>query len=876
MHTFIKVNIICMDTKKHKPSIFVRFVNGINHFIRSFKNFFKSSFLSLVVIVIILLLLTQMDQALTMLVDMMESNKFSLFLCFFIINALALVLSHYPIYTYYAADLNDSRDYTNWHETNPIPFWPFKTFPIFIFTTNPESKYKPDNWANYLRYFIGVLIHCVWIHFIISSFTPNLIFENFPIATLKIILYSLLLLPLILYIIYKERFSNLTNKLEQKDQIIAESYNQKHLKLYRRLGLWYILLAFICVSLLMLTLTIGNFSPAGFVLILLTSYAFIFNYVFFRLLRTKLSKIHKAMEHKKYLKPFRFIIGKMRFLERSENYLLLYNFNFLIAIIVIVFSTIASIKGWDLLNGIAILLAFFYFYYFILASLGKYFFVTKKLNLFGTQIYKAIFIVLGVLVGLFVITYFAPIEVKTHQLDRVKNSKAEITETVFIDSLRAKEDNTLFFIASHGGGLKANVWTLNVVNTLQKNTEGKLLDQTIALSGASGGSLGLALYTGLYKEEGLDFDKIQKKIDQLAAQNYTSLDLTLTFGLDSYRKFWPFSQHIGVRDRPYYAMRKYQNEIQDTHSSKLSKVSFRDYWKEAFNKEGYFPSLIMNTAGTQGSRGILWSVKQNNFDEIFPFAVNLADLTNNETIPYFQAVSTTNRFPVFSPAAKIPGYGHFIDAGAIDNSGLLGCLDVHNYLARDKKVLGDKQIAYIEIINSKGLYVDHLIKKFKKQYNIEHIAINENETDNIVADLETGLNLDKIPGYLSDYVTSLEKTSDGGIRYFKIMMPHKITFSDIENHFKGTILSGKIEENFKAFLTKENNLILSLTEKPNKTFFEPWEYYEPTLSRHLSKSSINYVKAILKHPLLTEQFKEIESIINTKKVEENKAPQLSL
>ena len=42
MHTFIKVNIICMDTKKHKPSIFVRFVNGINHFIRSFKNFFKS------------------------------------------------------------------------------------------------------------------------------------------------------------------------------------------------------------------------------------------------------------------------------------------------------------------------------------------------------------------------------------------------------------------------------------------------------------------------------------------------------------------------------------------------------------------------------------------------------------------------------------------------------------------------------------------------------------------------------------------------------------------------------------------------------------------------------------------------------------------
>tara|TARA_R100001369_G_scaffold92465_1_gene137680 strand:+ start:2342 stop:4951 length:2610 start_codon:yes stop_codon:yes gene_type:complete len=869
-----------MDVEKQKPSMFVRFVNGINHFIRSFKNFFKSSFLSLIVIAIILLLLTQMDQAFTMLVDMMESNKFSLLLCFFIINALALVLSHYPIYTYYAADLNDSRDYTNWHKTNPIRFWPFKNFPIFIFTTNPESSYKPDNWANYLRYFIGILIHGVWIHFIISSFTPNLIFENFPIATIKIVLYSLLILPLVLYIFYREKFSNLTNKLDEKEKVIFEEKKQDSLakinKLYRKLGVWYILLAFICFLLLILTLTVGNFSPGGFVLLLITSYALIFNYVLFRLLRTKLSHIHKAMDGKKSLQLFKFIIGRMRFMERSENYLLLYNFNFLIAVIIIVASTIASIKGWNLLNGIPILLAFFYFYYFIAASLGKYFFVTKKLNLFGTRIYKAIFIVLGILVGLFIITFFAPIEVKTHQLDRVKNSKTEITEATFIDSLRVKNDNTLFFIASHGGGLKANVWTLNVVNMLQKNTGGKLLDQTIALSGASGGSLGLALYTGLHRENGHDFNEIQKKIDHLAAQNYTSLDLTLTFGIDSYRKFWPFSQHIGIRDRPYYAMRKYQNEIQDTASNKLSKVSFRDYWKEAFTKKGYFPSLIMNTAGTQGSRGILWSVKQNNFDEIFPFAVNLADLTNNETIPYFQAVSTTNRFPVFSPAAKIPGYGHFIDAGAIDNSGLLGCLDVHNYLARDKKVLGDKQIAYIEIINSKGLYVDHLIKKFKKQYSIEHIAINENETDNIVADLETGLNLDKIPGYLSDYVTSLEKTSDGDIRYFKIMMPHKITFADIENHFKGTILSGKIEENFKAFLTKENNLILSLTEKPNKTFFEPWEFYEPTLSPHLSKSSINYVKAILKHPLLTEQFKEIESIINTKKVEENKAPQLSL
>ncbi|PVW14757.1 patatin-like phospholipase family protein [Marixanthomonas spongiae] len=869
-----------MNAKQKKASLFVRFVNGVNHFLRSFKNFFKSSFLSLVVIVIILLLLTQMDQAFTMLVDMMETSKFSLLLCFFIINALALVLSHYPIYTYYAADLNNSEDYTNWHKTHPIPFWPFKKFPIFVFTTNPESNYKPDNWANYLRYSIGILIHCVWVHFIISSFAPNFLFDSFPFATVKIIVYPLLLVPLVVYIVYKEKFTALKQSPSAKTADSSAGTHQERLdkenKLYIKLGVWYVSLAFVCLLLLVLTITVGNFSPGGFVLLLLTSYALIFNYVFFRLLRTKLTPIYTAMGTSKVLSPFKFIVGRLLFLERSENYLLLYNLNFLVALVIIVVSTVGSIEGWPLLNGIPILLSFFYFYYFVLASLGKYFFVTKKLNLFGTQLYKTIFIALGVIVGLFVITFFAPVEVKTHQLDLVKNSKSEITETAFIDSLRAKDDNTLFFIASHGGGLKANVWTLNVVNTLQKNTQGRLLDQTIALSGASGGSLGLALYTGLYKENGTDFTKIQKKIDHLAAQNYTSLDLSLTFGLDSYRKIWPFSQRYGLRDRPYYAMRNYQNEIENTASDKLSKISFRDYWKEAFNKNGYFPSLIMNTAGTQGSRGILWSVKQDDFEKVFPFAVNLADLTNNQTIPYYQAVSTTNRFPVFSPAAKIPGYGYFIDAGAIDNSGLLGCLDVHNYLMRDKKVLGDKQIAYIEIINSKGLYTDHLIQKFKKQYHIDHIPVNENETDNIIADLETGLNLDKIPGYLSDYITNLEKTSEGSIRYFKIMMPHKVTYSDVESHLKGYILSANIEKELNTFLSEENNRILSLTEKQDKSFFEPWEYYEPTLSRHLSKSSINYVRAILKHPLLTEQFEEIESIIASKRVETNKAPQLSL
>ncbi len=839
----------------------------LEHLKKSFKNFFKASVLSLVVIVIILLLLTKMDQAFTMMVDLVENqnSKFSLLLSFLFINALAIVLSHYPIYTYYAANLNNSGDYTVWHKVNPLKFWPFRKFPAFIYTTNKESKYQPDNWANYFRYSIGILIHGVWIHFIISSFQPNLIFENFPLPIVKTIIYALLLVPLIAYIYVKEKFTFYQRKVDKDGNPHSEEtlkHNTEKLQVYyKRLGIGYFFVGLICLILFIITIFIANFSPGGFVVLLLTSYAFMFNYVFFRILRTSSSKVKATLESPLLL-PISMFIGLIRNFEKSEHYLLLFNFNFLVSIALLVYSTIASIKGWGLTNGIPILLAFFYFYYFVIASLGKYFFVTKKLNLFTTRRFKLLFAASTVFIVLILVSRIFNVETRTHELDLVENAKLPVNELQFWDSIQKKQNPTLFFIASHGGGLKANVWTLNVVNTLQQETQGKLLDNTIAFSGASGGSLGLALYTGLYREDGLNFEKIQQKIDTLSRQNYTSIDLTFTFGVDSFRKIWPFNQKYSLRDRPYYAMRKYQNHIEDKTSKILYDTSFRDYWKQTFQKTGYFPSLIMNTASTKGSRGILWSVKPNDFNAIFPFAENLAELNGGKTLPYYQAVSTTNRFPVFSPAAKIPGYGHYIDAGAIDNSGLLGCLDLHNYLLRNASFLNEKKIAYIEIINSKSLYTNYLVEKFKEENNIEHITKNEVETDNIVADLQTGLNLDKIPGYLSDYLANWEASQPDKIQYFQLFMPHKVSVDDVEGYLNGEIADEEIIQKLSNFLAGENNQILTLTEKPDKSFFDPWEFYEPTLSRHLSKSSLAYVKAILEHPMLRKQFAEITSLAN--------------
>tara|TARA_R110002072_G_scaffold192257_1_gene349213 strand:+ start:115011 stop:117608 length:2598 start_codon:yes stop_codon:yes gene_type:complete len=858
-------------TKKRKP-LFERAVALLNHFIRSSKNFFKSSFLSLLVVIIILLLLTKMAQAFTMMVDLVENDWVALLFSFFFINALALVLSHYPIYNYYAADLNNSGDYTKWAPKKPLPklFGPLHNFTVYVFTKNPASTYVPDNLAHYFRYFIGILIHIVWIHFILQSFMPNLIFEdNFSSLPWNLTVYPLLFIPFIIYIYLKQTITkyerNTRLAIQENTLKRKEEFEDKLDALLKRLGVYYTIAATCCVVLLSITLIIKEFSLLKLLLMLFTSYAFMFNYVFFRLLRSKLPRICSVFERSSKKSLFKPILKWLMPLAISEKYLLIYFFNFIVASVIIIWSMVASSNGGALLNGIPIILAFFYFYYYIIASVNKFFFVTKKLYLFGTTTYKILFgtFILVILLG--AIGLFFDNEMTTHQLDTVAKIENPIQENEFIDKISSKSDSTLFFIASHGGGLKANVWTLKVVNMLQTKTNGKLLDQTVALSGASGGSLGLALYTGLYWQDGVDTTKINQKINTLAKQNYTSLDLSLTLGIDTYRKLWPLYKNIGLRDRPYHAMKKYQDHIENTYIDSLSGLSYRGYWKNAYQRapNGYYPSLIMNTAGTHGGRGIFWSVASDRFQKIFPNSVNLADISEKTTVPYYQAVSTTNRFPFLSPAAKIKGYGHYIDAGAIDNSGLLGCLDLYQYLKADTTVLKGKKVVFIEISNGKSIYIKQLLKEFRKRIDSTHITIDETETDNIMADLQTGMNLDKIPNYLSDLSANLDD-NDPNFGYVQLMMPHKISITDVENVLGGKIVDDHTYCELKKFLKEKNLEIIDLTDNKRQNLFSPWNSYEPTLSRHLSKSSLNYVDSILKHPYLKTRFNEISGYVTTK------------
>lgn len=861
-------------TFKKIGALILRFLNFVNNLITSFGKFGKSSYLSLLFLGIILLMVQALEQANTLLVDMIERDKTSLLLCFVVISVFASVLSHYPRYIYYAENINNSRDDHKWYA------YKWFGYAIFIFS-KIDPNYKQDYKAKFFRHCLGLVIFIIWHYYIYQTFYPKLYFSVLDVTIIQLVTIVLSIIPAVILIILLDKFDVYQDKLlevkgdeamtlvkAQKKQFVTRGVNT----LFICIGLVIILGGVIAATL--------KFSLYGYWLLQGFTFLLTMLYVMFRVFRV----YAKTINFKRYY-----------FLSSSVGYLRYYFVFFICVILFLIYSNLAVYYNWKLSDAMLILISYVFVIYYALACLVKYFFmltifksqkkdfdnnpyVTDKgyLNSSGVlrenwshlvplekqksfsmrrrliaSVTTLIILILGVL-------SFTS-ETQIHELQSYKtNSNDNVLDMeVFKDSLRSRKDKPLFFVAAHGGGLKANIWTMKVLNEIQIKTAGEFLDQTISFSGASGGMMGVSLYAVLGGEYTDDFTTIASKIDDVARENFASKDLALAFGFDFVRKFYPFNKIGKYRDRSYYSMVTYRNLLEDKTSMTLDSLSFNSYWKTKIfdNKRGYFPSLIVNTAKTNGRRGVFYSVRYPQDSTLFYNSDNLSQLRNNNSIAYYEAVSSTNRFPALSPAAKIKGYGHYIDAGALDNSGLLSSLDLHNYLLKDSTLNKTKKV-FVEIINGRNNYIWHLVQKFKTENEITHLKIDEVEQDNIVADLKTGFNLDKIPNYLSDFLR--DRNKDPLIAYVPIYLPFQIEFDEVESFLGGELIDKDQISALHKFLIRENSKV----KKEINDNDSIWETYEPTLARHLSKSTINYYDRVIQSTLITDQINEIKTLLN--------------
>jgi hypothetical protein len=124
-----------------------------------------------------------------------------------------------------------------------------------------------------------------------------------------------------------------------------------------------------------------------------------------------------------------------------------------------------------------------------------------------------------------------------------------------LENWKAKqpEDKPPFFVVcASGGGLAASLWAVHVAQTIEACSDGKLLQHTGLMTGASGGELGLAYLREAYLSDTAFTENGASRLDRIARD----LLNPIAFSLVSNDIFLPFTE-VKVGGRKYRRDRAY-------------------------------------------------------------------------------------------------------------------------------------------------------------------------------------------------------------------------------------------------------------------------------------------------------------------------------
>ncbi|MEZ4984959.1 MAG: patatin-like phospholipase family protein [Saprospiraceae bacterium] len=248
-------------------------------------------------------------------------------------------------------------------------------------------------------------------------------------------------------------------------------------------------------------------------------------------------------------------------------------------------------------------------------------------------------------------------------------------------SLRRKPK--VVILCASGGGLKAATWSMKVLQTADSLSQGKLLDRTILMTGASGGMLGMAYLRELYWLQQQDIipssnnpayiEDISSDILNALAFTYVSNDLFLPW-----RRF-EYADQYWFLDRGYVFEEQFNN---NTHGI-LNKpvVAYRQA-----EETGQIPMLYLTPAIVNDGRQMVISphpvafmmqpptgVGKNGRYEIdaVDFRALLA-AQQVDSLRFLTALRMNATFPYVLPTVHLPTTPgvSLVDAGFRDNYGI--------------------------------------------------------------------------------------------------------------------------------------------------------------------------------------------------------------
>ena len=442
----------------------------------------------------------------------------------------------------------------------------------------------------------------------------------------------------------------------------------------------------------------------------------------------------------------------------------------------------------------------------------------------------------------------------------------------FLGAIGNKGNEPIFFIGADGGGLKAAYWTMLVLSELD---ELGLSENVFLMSGASGGAIGEGIFTYL-KSLGLSNKDIRIVVDKLGDTNFVSGDLAGLFTR------WPMRYIPGISDQienrqdrmeamsEFYFHRikkeidKLDLENKFTYSY-LRKQPYHHIWSEA---ESHLPIVITNTVRAED--GVKGWIHPLSVKDAF-FQTGIVNVTcrfekdsfgneQNEFISFPDALFLTNRFPIMSPAARIRSKGHFIDAGALDNSGIETIVQV----LLKMKVKGEEKTDSSANIFTE--FLKHPLHIISIRHDRSRL-INSMFTDTLEGYLGQTNPRSELSAFLGAIVSSgitgnpkvLDQILNNGeikkllnIKGFtEINLPFRLTKKDVTNYFKRSIVLEARESKIDSMIIEFNESIYAAYEKYTNADISRNRriIVEPPLGRLISNPAQKFMKAMLHHPM---------------------------
>lgn len=241
----------------------------------------------------------------------------------------------------------------------------------------------------------------------------------------------------------------------------------------------------------------------------------------------------------------------------------------------------------------------------------------------------------------------------------------------------------MVILSVSGGGLKSAAWTMQVIQKADSLMQGKLLNNTVLITGASGGMLGVAYLRELYLR------KQQGEAINIYDQEYVynvSKDLLnpITFAIVSNDLFIPWTQ-FKIGDQVYHKDRGYifEKHFSDNIGGVLEK-SISAY-KEA-EEQAIIPLLYLTPSIVNDGRRLIISSQGVSFMMIAPVgikhhetlridAVDFGWLFRNQdasNLRYLTALRMNASYPYILPNVYLPSDPamQVLDAGFRDNYGI--------------------------------------------------------------------------------------------------------------------------------------------------------------------------------------------------------------